>query len=102
MLVDDGQHHFLQGAVPTPHGTIELEINVTRGSMRVTVPSRTVAQRIGFPTLGRGLRSVVCATPAAALRCVCMCVSTVAQAIGRLTPTLVLLWHVALALSRAC
>lgn len=62
----------VKGIVPTPHGSIEFNYQATplaernassanaaaTGSLIVTVPSGTVAARVGLPAFGRGLQDV--------------------------------------------
>ena len=49
---------WLRGGVPTPHGTVHVAWDLRNGSLEVLVPAGTLAERVGIPTLGRGLRRV--------------------------------------------
>ena len=49
---------WVNGSVPTPHGSIHFYIDVAQGACAVTVPAGTVASRIALPKLGLGFRSI--------------------------------------------
>jgi len=46
----------LKGSVPTPHGTIQVEMDMDRGRLQVVVPEGLTA-RIGVPTLGKQIET---------------------------------------------
>ncbi len=47
-----------KGSVPTPHGTIQVEMDVDQGRLEVVVPEGLTA-RIGIPTLGKQIETIL-------------------------------------------
>ncbi|MCP4313094.1 MAG: hypothetical protein GY790_17685 [Bacteroidetes bacterium] len=48
----------LKGSVPTPHGTIQVKLDMDQGRLQVVVPEGLTA-RIGVPTLGKKIETML-------------------------------------------